>query len=196
MTARAAVTADGLAVRRANPPHTADTADTAALADAPADVDAAARRAREQARTAAVRGEPGRGGAGPVVGVVAVGLCYYRAPDRVVVALAGPGDRCGRGPSRALAAGLARLPVVELRLDCAVLEGCSAALARALARLRIQKLITGVRVHISHPPPALVSELGARPATAFTLRTDPAALITAGVTFRACGSGPGPAFTS
>lgn len=125
---------------------------------------------RQQARVAAVR----RGRERPDVSA-GVGLCRY---DDGCVALAAVG---AGGPAqvrtlRALRARLAREAWSELVIDLSGLDGdCGPALVRVLGQLRVQRLSAGARVEVYGAPPALTAELGARPATEYTVHEDPPA---------------------
>jgi hypothetical protein len=126
---------------------------------------------RRQARVAAVR----RGQEHPEVSA-GVGLCRY---DDGCVALAAVG---AGGPAqvralRSLRARLAREAWAELVIDLSGLAGdCGPALVRVLGQLRVQRLSSGARVEVHGAPPALTAELGARPATAYTVHEDPPVL--------------------
>ncbi len=125
---------------------------------------------RRQARVAAVRRarEHPEAGAG-------IGLCRY---DDGCVALAAVG---AGGPAqvralRSLRAHLAREAWAELVVDLSALDGdCGPALVRVLGQLRVQRLSAGARVEVHGAPPALIAELGARPATAYTVHDEPPA---------------------
>ena len=125
---------------------------------------------RRQARVAAIR----RGQEHPEVSA-GVGLCRY---DDGCVALAAVGRG---GPAqvrtlRALRARLAREAWAELVIDLSAFEGdCGPALVRVLGQLRMQRLTAGARVEVHGAPPALAAELGASPATAYTVHDEPPA---------------------
>jgi hypothetical protein len=77
---------------------------------------------------------------------------------------------------RSLRARLAREAWAELVVDLSALDGdCGPALVRVLGQLRMQRLTAGARVEVHGAPPALAAELGARPATAYTVHDDPPA---------------------
>jgi hypothetical protein len=123
---------------------------------------------RRHARVAAIRyaGEHPEVSAG-------VGLCRY---DDGCLALAAVG---AGGPAqvralRSLRARLAREAWAELVVDLSGLEGdCGPALVRVLGQLRVQRLTAGARVEVHGAPPALAAELGACPATAYTVHDAP-----------------------
>ncbi len=123
---------------------------------------------RRHARAAAIRyaGEHPEVSAG-------VGLCRY---DDGCLALAAVG---AGGPAqvralRSLRARLAREAWTELVVDLSGLEGdCGPALVRVLGQLRVQRLTAGARVEVHGAPPALAAELGACPATAYTVHDAP-----------------------
>jgi hypothetical protein len=123
---------------------------------------------RRQARIAAIR----RGQEHPEINS-GVGLCRY---DDGCVALAAVG---AGGPAqvrtlRSLRARLAREAWAELVVDLSALDGdCGPALVRVLGQLRMQRLTAGARVEVHGAPPALAAELGARPATAYTVHDAP-----------------------
>jgi hypothetical protein len=123
---------------------------------------------RQQARVAAVR----RGRERPEVSG-GVGLCRYD-DGCVALAVVGVGGPAQVRTLRALRARLAREAWSELVIDLSGLEGdCGPALVRVLGQLRVQRLSAGARVEVHGAPPALTAELGARPATAYTVHEDP-----------------------
>ncbi len=125
---------------------------------------------RRQARIAAAR----RGRERPEISG-GVGLCRY---DDGCVALAAVGSS---GPAqvrmlRSLRSRLARDAWAELVVDLSGLDGdCGPALVRVLGQLRVQRLTAGARVEVHGAPPALAAELGASPATTYTVHDEPPA---------------------
>lgn len=102
-----------------------------------------------------------------------VGLCRY---DDGCVALAavGPGGPAQVRALRALRSRLAREAWAELVVDLSGLDGdCGPALVRVLGQLRVHRLTAGARVEVHGAPPALTAELGARPATSYTVHDAP-----------------------
>ena len=85
----------------------------------------------------------------------------------VAVALAGEFDRAALEQLRNLTNVLPRLAPAELAVDLSHLESCPPALARALARLRMQRLVDGARVELHSVPAELAIEFGAAPAEAY-----------------------------
>ncbi|WP_433798181.1 hypothetical protein [Actinomycetospora sp. CA-084318] len=70
---------------------------------------------------------------------------------------------------------LAREAWAELVIDLGHVDGeCGPALVRVLGQLRVQRLTAGARVEVHGAPPEVVAELGAQPATAFTVSEEPA----------------------
>ena len=102
-----------------------------------------------------------------------VGLSRY---DDGCLALAVVGDA---GPEqvkalRALRSRLAQEAWAELTVELSALTGdCGPALVRVLGQLRVHRLAAGARVEVHGAPPAVVSHLGASPATEFTVRDAP-----------------------
>lgn len=101
-----------------------------------------------------------------------LGTCEF-GPGRIALALAGDFDRVGLERLAVLCRELPRLASAELVIDCRALSSCGPALARALARLRIQCLTAGAIVELHHPPELLAADLGPRPPTRFAVRVDP-----------------------
>ncbi|HEY2193569.1 MAG TPA: hypothetical protein VGH76_14930 [Actinomycetospora sp.] len=123
---------------------------------------------RRQARVAAVR----RGREHPEVSA-GVGLCRYD-DGCVALAVAGAGGPAQVRALRSLRARLAREAWAEFVVDLSGLDGdCGPALVRVLGQLRVQRLSAGARVEVHGAPPALTAELGARPATAYTVHDEP-----------------------
>jgi hypothetical protein len=105
---------------------------------------------------------------------VGVGLCRYD-DGCVALAVVGTGGPAQVRMLRSLRARLAREAWAELALDVSGLDGdCGPALVRVLGQLRVHRLTAGARVEVHGAPPALTAELGACPATAYTVRDDPA----------------------
>jgi STAS domain len=92
----------------------------------------------------------------------------------LALALAGAFDRAGTERVRALGRDLALSASTELVVDLSQLTSSDPPLIRALLGLRMQRLVTGVRVELRSPPAALVAELGAAPAESYSVRDDPA----------------------
>ena len=90
----------------------------------------------------------------------------------VAVALAGEFDRAALEQLRDLTNVLPRLAPAELAVDLSHLESCPPALARALARLRMQRLVDGARVELHSVPAELAIEFGAAPAQAYQVVDD------------------------
>jgi hypothetical protein len=125
---------------------------------------------RRQARVAAVR----RGQEHPEVSA-GVGVCRYD-DGCVALAVVGAGGPAQVRTLRSLRARLAREAWEELVVDLTALDGdCGPALVRVLGQLRMQRLTAGARVEVHGAPPALAAELGARPATAYTVHDTPPA---------------------
>ena len=91
----------------------------------------------------------------------AVGIRRYD-PGSFALALRGRFDRCAREILQGLVDELPRVARTELVIDLSGLDRCDAALARAVARLRIRCLARGARVELHDPPPAVTVELGQR----------------------------------
>lgn len=122
---------------------------------------------RRQACVAAVR----RAQEHPEVSA-GVGLCRY-GDGCVALAAVGAGGPAQVRTLRSLRARLAREAWAELVVDLSALEGdCGPALVRVLGQLRMQRLTAGARVEVRGAPPALAAELGASPATAYTVHDD------------------------
>ncbi|MEJ2870667.1 hypothetical protein WCD74_23090 [Actinomycetospora sp. OC33-EN08] len=89
----------------------------------------------------------------------------------VALAVVGPAGPAQVRALRDLRPQLAREAWAELVIDLSGLEGeCGPALVRVLGQLRVQRLTAGARVEIDGAPAEVVSELGVRPATEFTVR--------------------------
>lgn len=101
----------------------------------------------------------------------ALGTCTY-GPGCLALALAGRFDQVGLERLRLLGHEVKTLARAELVIDCSALTSCEPALARVLARLRVQCLAAGATVEIDETPDALATELGTHPATKYTLRLD------------------------
>ncbi|MDL5156715.1 hypothetical protein [Actinomycetospora termitidis] len=102
-----------------------------------------------------------------------IGTSWY---DEGCVALAvvGPAGPAQVRALRDLRPQLAREAWAELVVDLSGLEGdCGPALVRVLGQLRVQRLTAGARVELHGAPPEVVSELGAQPATEFTVHDAP-----------------------
>jgi anti-anti-sigma regulatory factor len=89
----------------------------------------------------------------------AVGVRRY-GPGCIALALHGRFDRGDCERLKSTARELERAAHTELAIDLAGLAGCDAALARAIARLRIRCLTRGARVELHDPPATLAAELG------------------------------------
>jgi hypothetical protein len=132
-------------------------------APTPSELPAGLDERRRHARSAAARRA-----------VAGIGTSWY---DDGCVALAVVGTA---GPAqvralRELRPQLAREAWAELVIDLEHLDGeCGPALVRVLGQLRVQRLTAGARVEVHGAPPEVVSELGAQPATAFTVSDEPA----------------------
>ena len=133
--------------------------------DVAGDLSQRRRAAVKVARDEAIRAQAG---IDPDSSQPALGTCTY-GPGCLSLALAGRFDRTGLERLQALGRRLKHLAHTELVIDCSALTSCEPALARALARLRIQCLTAGAIVELYEPPEALANELGTRPATKFTL---------------------------
>jgi hypothetical protein len=102
-----------------------------------------------------------------------VGLCRYD-DGCVALGVVGPGGPAQVRTLRSLRARLAREAWAELVVDLSGLDGdCGPALVRVLGQLRVQRLSAGARVEVHGAPPALTAELGAHPATAYTVHDTP-----------------------
>lgn len=87
----------------------------------------------------------------------------------VVLALAGTFGRAGVERLHDLMGDVDRLATVELVVELSLLVGGEPALARALAGLRMRRLVAGTRVELHNPPPELTLELGHTPTQAITV---------------------------
>jgi hypothetical protein len=104
---------------------------------------------------------------------VGVGLCRHD-DGCVALAIVGTGGPGQVRTLRSLRGRLAREAWAELVLDLSGLHGdCGPALVRVLGQLRVHRLTAGARVEVHGAPPALRAELGARPATAYTVHDAP-----------------------
>ena len=122
--------------------------------DLPADLSGRRRAAIAEANTDAETAYAGtRRGPGTV------GVRRY-GPGCIAMALRGRFDRGDCERLKTMARELERAAHTELAIDLAGLEGCDAALARAIARLRIRCLTRGARVELHDPPATLAAELG------------------------------------
>jgi hypothetical protein len=102
-----------------------------------------------------------------------VGLCRYD-DGCVALAVVGTGGPTQVRALRSLRGRLAREAWAELVVDLSGLDGdCGPALVRVLGQLRVHRLTAGARVEVHGAPPALTAELGARPATAYTVHDAP-----------------------
>ncbi|MCD2196611.1 hypothetical protein LQ327_24875 [Actinomycetospora endophytica] len=102
-----------------------------------------------------------------------VGLCAHD-DGCVAVAVVGTGGPAQVRTLRSMRDRLAREAWAELVVDLSGLDGdCGPALVRVLGQLRVHRLTAGARVEVHGAPPALTAELGARPATAYTVRDAP-----------------------
>lgn len=90
----------------------------------------------------------------------------------LALALAGTFDRAALERVRNLMGELHRLAPVELVIDLSLLHTCEQGLSRALAHLRVQRLVAGARVELHNPPPELAGELGQTPAQEFDVVDD------------------------
>lgn len=121
--------------------------------------------AMEAARAEALRAQ---NGVDPDSWPPGVGTCTY-GPGCLALALAGELDQVGLERLRSLGQDVRKLAHTEFVIDCSALTGCRPAVARILARLRIQCLTIGASVELYGVPETLAADIGARPATKFTL---------------------------
>lgn len=90
----------------------------------------------------------------------------------LVLVLGGVFDRAALQRLRDLTGELHRLAAVELVIDLSRLRNCPPRLVRAVARIRVKRLVHGARVELHNPPPEIAADLGDTPAQTFDLAVD------------------------